>query len=275
MRERAAEAMNPEIGRMGDAGPARVSRSEPQMSVGTSEAAAGELNPEGIADRTTVGVFFSQAARYGDRPLVHYKVGDTWKAQTWADMKRDVLAVASALVDAGVQPGDSVILMSPNRLEWLYCDLGIQAAGAVTVPIYSGTPAETAKKIVANCEAVLAITSGTELAATFEVGGPLKRIVTIDADVAAWVVRRQKQLPEVAARLARIKPDDICTIVYTSGTTGDPKGVELAHRCLVDISRAILKVFPLLGVRAHQRHLHRHAVRRAGLDLERSGSPRR
>ena len=62
------------------------------MSVGTSEAAAGELNPEGIADRTTVGVFFSQAARYGDRPLVHYKVGDTWKAQTWADMKRDVLA---------------------------------------------------------------------------------------------------------------------------------------------------------------------------------------
>ena len=216
------------------------------MSVGTSEAAAGELNPEGIADRTTVGVFFSQAARYGDRPLVHYKIGEAWKVQTWADMKRDVLAVASALVDAGVQPGDSVILMSPNRLEWLYCDLGIQAAGAVTVPIYSGTPSEIAKKIVANCEAVLAITSGAELAATFEVGGPLKRVVTIDSDVAAWVERRQKQLPEVAARLARIKPDDICTIVYTSGTTGDPKGVELAHRCLVDISRAILKVFPLL-----------------------------
>ena len=67
------------------------------MSVGTSEAAAGELNPEGIADRTTVGVFFSQAARYGDRPLVHYKIGEAWKVQTWADMKRDVLAVASAL----------------------------------------------------------------------------------------------------------------------------------------------------------------------------------
>ena len=49
------------------------------MSVGTSEAAAGELNPEGIADRTTVGVFFSQAARYGDRPLVHYKIGEAWK----------------------------------------------------------------------------------------------------------------------------------------------------------------------------------------------------
>src|SRR5207253_9637260 len=90
------------------------------------------------------------------------------------------------------------------------------------------------------------MTSRRELAATFEVGGPLNRVVTIDSDVAAWVERRQKQLPEVAARLARIKPDDICTIVYTSGTTGDPKGVELAHRCLVDISRAILKVFPLL-----------------------------
>src|SRR2546423_4410799 len=115
------------------------------MSVGTSEAAAGELNPEGIADRTTVGVFFSQAARYGDRPLVHYKIGEAWKVQTWADMKRDVLAVASALVDAGVQPGDSVILMSPNRLEWLYCDLGIPGAGGGAVTIYFRTPAQDAR----------------------------------------------------------------------------------------------------------------------------------
>src|SRR5438067_11533641 len=122
-------------------------------------------------------------------------------------MKRDVLAVASALVDVGVQPGDSVILMSPNRLEWLYCDLGIQAAGAVTVRIYSGTPSEIAKKIVANCEAVLAITSGAELAATFEVGGPLERVVTIDSHVAAWVERRQKRLTGVEVRLAWIKYD--------------------------------------------------------------------
>jgi long-chain acyl-CoA synthetase len=215
------------------------------MSVGTSQAAADELNPEGIADRTTVGVFFSQAAKFGDRPLVHHLVGDTWQAHTWAAMKRDVLAVASALVDAGVQAGDHVIILSENRLEWLYCDIAIQAAGAITVPIYTGTSPEVAAKIVANCDAVLAIASNKEMAAKLTVDGSLKKVVTMDSEVAAWVVRRPQQLHEVARRLAQIRPDDVCTIVYTSGTTGDPKGVVLAHRCLVDISRAILKVFPL------------------------------
>ena len=204
-----------------------------------------ELNPEGIADRTTVGVFFSQAAKLHDRPLVHYVSGDTWKVHTWADMKRDVLAVASCLVDAGVRQGDKVILMSENRLEWLFCDFGIQASGAITVPIYPTTAPEAVHKIVANSEAVLAIASGTALASKLKVGGSLQKVVTMDTDVATWVVRRPQQLAEVASRLAKIKPDDLCTIVYTSGTTGDPKGVELAHRCLVDISRAILKVFPL------------------------------
>jgi len=216
-------------------------------SIGTSggEALVAELNPEGIADRTTVGVFFSQAARLHDRPLVHHISGGAWKVHTWADMKRDVLAVASCLVDAGVKQGDSVILMSENRLEWLFCDFGIQAAGAITVPIYAGTPPEVVQKIADNSEAVLAIASSSSMASKLKTGGPLQKIVTIDEEVAAWVVRRPQRLAEVAARLAKIKPDDICTIVYTSGTTGDPKGVELAHRCLVDISRAILKVFPL------------------------------
>ena len=215
------------------------------MSVGTSRASSGELNPEGISDRTTVGVFFSHAAKLDKRPLVHHLVGESWAIETWADMKRDVLAVASALIEAGVAQGDRVVIMSENRLEWLYCDFGIQSAGAITVPIYPNTPPEVAQKIAADCEAVLAIASDQAMAAKLKVTAPLRKIVTIETEVAAWVARRPQQLAEVATRLARIKPDDICTIVYTSGTTGDPKGVVLAHRCLVDISRAILKTFPL------------------------------
>ena len=217
------------------------------MSAGTSQQAA-ELNPEGIADRTTVGVFFSQAARLADRPLVHYLVGETWKVHTWADMKRDVLAVASCLVDQGVKPGDRVLLMAPNRLEWLYCDWAIQTAGAVTVPIYPSTSRDAIDKIVKNSEAVLAIASDSEMASHLTAvgsGGQLRKVVTMDGDIATWVSRRPAQLAEIASRLAKIQPDDLCTIVYTSGTTGDPKGVELAHRCLVDVSRAALKVFPL------------------------------
>jgi long-chain acyl-CoA synthetase len=216
------------------------------MSIGTSGSPpATELNPEGIADRTTVGVFYGQAARLADRPVVHHLVGDKWRTETWTDMKRHVLAVASALVDAGVRQHDRVVLISPNRYEWLASDYGIQSAGGVTVPIYTGTSPEAIQKIVDNSEAVLAIASDQDLASKVRIGGPLKRIVTIDAEVSAWMVRRPQQLAEVAKRLTAIAPDDLCTIVYTSGTTGDPKGVELAHRCLVDISRAALQVFPL------------------------------
>jgi long-chain acyl-CoA synthetase len=216
------------------------------LSTGTSGGqTVAELNPEGIADRTTVGVFFSQAAKFGGRPLVHYPDGDAWKVHLWSDMKRDVLAVASALIEAGVKQGDRVIVISENRLEWLYCDFGIQTAGAVTVPIYPATSPEVIAKIIDNSEAVIAIASDSTVAAGLPVQGTMRKVVTMDTDVAAWTRRRPGQLAEIASRLSKVKPDDLCTIVYTSGTTGDPKGVELAHRCLVDISRAALKVFPL------------------------------
>ena len=176
---------------------------------------------------------------------MHHPDGDRWKVHTWADMKRDVIAVASALIEAGVKQGDRVVLMSENRLEWLTCDFGIQTAGGVTVPIYPATAPDAIAKILRNSEAVLGIASDSKLAADLPVGGSLRKVVTMDSEVHTWTARRPTQLAEIASRLSRIQPDDLCTIVYTSGTTGDPKGVELAHRCLVDISRAALKAFPL------------------------------
>jgi long-chain acyl-CoA synthetase len=186
-------------------------------------------------------VLFRQVAKYGDRAMIHYRDGDAWKAESWNAMRRDVLSVASGLIEAGIQPGDCVVIMSENRLEWIYCDFGIQAAGAITVPIYPHTPPEVAKTITDDSRAVLAIASDSEMAGKLALG----RVVLMDNEVRDWVGRGPTQVAEISSRLARIQPDDLCTIVYTSGTTGVPKGVELAHRNLVDTSRAVLKVHPI------------------------------
>jgi len=156
-------------------------------------------------------------------------------------MRRDVLAVASGLIEAGVNPGDRVILIGENSLAWLWCDFGIQAAGAITVPIYPNSTPEIVAKIIENSGATYAIASDPKLAAKLT----LKKIALINEEVAEWVRHGPSQANEIASRMARIDPDQLCTIVYTSGTTGDPKGVELAHRNLVDISRAAVKVHPI------------------------------
>ena len=122
---------------------------------------------------------------------------------------------------------------------------GIQAAGAISVPIYPNVSEEIAQRIAADCGATLAIVSNPAEAAKLRIAGPLRAIALMDTDVADWVARTPREIGEVIARLPQIRPDDISTIVYTSGTTGDPKGAELAHRNLVDITRAVLKVHPL------------------------------
>ena len=192
-----------------------------------------------------MGVFFRQAARYGDRALVHFQSGDQWKVHSWNDAQRNVLAVASGLIDAGVRAGDSVILISENRVEWICCDWAIQSIGAITVPIYPNSPPEMAQTIAVDCAATFAIASSATLAAKLKVEGPLRKIALMDSEVAAWMKDAPRQLAEIASRLKKLTPDDLCTIVYTAGTTGVPKGVELAHRNLVDVSRAAVKVHPI------------------------------
>jgi long-chain acyl-CoA synthetase len=189
---------------------------------------------------------FRQVAKYRDRALVHYREGDgPWQVHSWSDMQHDVLAVASGLVDAGVKPGDCVLLLSDNRIEWLYCDFAIQAAGAITVPVYHNLSDEGAQTIADDSEATYAIASGQELGAKLHATGKLRHIAYMDREVAEWVKQQPSNLAEISARLAKISPHDLCTIVYTSGTTGFPKGVELEHRNLVDLSHAAVKMHPI------------------------------
>jgi long-chain acyl-CoA synthetase len=200
------------------------------------------MNAERLDERTTVGVFFRQAARYRDKTVVRYHDGERWVAVSWARMADLALRVAGHLVEEGVAAGDRVALMSHNRLEWLYCDLAIQAAGAVTVPIYATTAPRTAQLIAQDAGIRLALAED-EFAGGLEV----PRVVRIDTELPSWVrfEARPDLLAEVESRSAAVRPDDLVTLAYTSGTTGAPKGVMLAHRSFVDMARGALQVFDL------------------------------
>ncbi len=200
-----------------------------------------------ISERTTVGVFARQAQKHADRTLLRHHQDGSWLDLTWSAMRNLVERVAARLIEEGVAAGDRVILMSENRVEWLYCDLAVQAAGAVTVPIYPSTLAKGAQQVADNSQAVLAIASDAELATRLKAGGQLKKVVTMDDDVRAWAEDepRPQALRELATRSAALKPDDLASLIYTSGTTGEPKGVMLAHRNFVDAAHSCLQVFEL------------------------------
>jgi long-chain acyl-CoA synthetase len=200
------------------------------------------MDPERIGERTTVGLFFRQAARHKDRTVVRHHDGTAWRSVSWERMAELALRVAAGLVDHGVAAGDRVVIMADNCLEWLYCDLGIQAAGAVSVPIYPSTPAAMAQVIADDAGARLAFVADA-LADRLR----LDRVVTMGADLPAWVAGEASpdRLAEVEARAAALTPDDLVTLVYTSGTTGIPKGVMLAHRCIVDMALSCLEVFDI------------------------------
>jgi long-chain acyl-CoA synthetase len=210
-------------------------------------AAVDQIDPDAIDERTTTGVFFRQARKSADRVVFRHFRDDRWQPVTWTEFRESAVRVACALVKAGVQPHDRVVLMAHNSLEWLICDMGIQSAGAVTVPIYANNPPELSQKIAASSGAVLAIVGEGKAASALQATEPLSQIVHLDDDVAAWVSQdpAADAVAEVARRMRAVHADDINTIIYTSGTTGEPKGVTLLHRNFVDMVHAYLEVFPI------------------------------
>jgi len=198
-------------------------------------------------------IFFERAARYADLVALRQKKLGLWQELSWRDYERGVRAVAAALVDLGVKAGEPVGLISENRVEWLMSDLGVLSAGAVTCAMYTTSAVEQVAYIVRHSEARVVIVENEEqLDKALEVkksNPALEHIVVIDdkglkhfADpgVMFWsefIARGERCAADHAAELeqrqSRLEPDALAILVYTSGTTGPPKGVMLSHRNVV------------------------------------------
>jgi long-chain acyl-CoA synthetase len=158
-----------------------------------------------------------------------------WVYLTGADVQGQVDAVAKGLIAIGVKPGARVGIMSRTRYEWTVLDFAIWAAGAIPVPIYDTSSADQIDWITSDSEIRLLFVETTEhqkLAETVAKGeSPLSDIRVIDSGALEEIARKGASVPdsELGKRKNHAKPDDVATIMYTSGTTGRPKGVRLTH----------------------------------------------
>ncbi len=196
------------------------------------------------AESLAASVFRRADAHPGAVALRRRAPGGGWRGVTAGEFRAEVAALAAGLIAAGIAPGDRVALMSRTRYEWTLADYAAWAAGAVTVPVYETSSAEQVEWILRDsaARAVVAETDAHEkVIAGLRAGLPdlehLWRIDDLDAvarggkDVRAGVLAR---------RLAGTTAADLATIVYTSGTTGRPKGCELTHGCLLaDVRNAV------------------------------------
>ncbi|GAA2391326.1 long-chain acyl-CoA synthetase [Catellatospora methionotrophica] len=193
-------------------------------------------------DRLTDPVW-DNAARTPRLVQFSRRAGTGWADVTSAEFHAEVVALARGLVEAGVRPGDRVGLMSRTRFEWTLIDYAIWACGAVTVPIYETSSTEQVQWILADSGAVGCFTETAAHTATVREAAPgLSRLWQIDGgDLSTLVTRGESVDPaEIETRRKSGSADDPATIVYTSGTTGRPKGCVLTHRnMLSDIGNAI------------------------------------
>ncbi|HKQ61733.1 MAG TPA: long-chain fatty acid--CoA ligase [Candidatus Polarisedimenticolaceae bacterium] len=211
-------------------------------------------------DATTLPALFDDTvARHGDRIAFLFPQGGSWRRLSWREQGRAVALVSRALIAQGIEPGDRVALISATRLEWVQCDVGITGCGAATVGIYTSTLAEDCAYILEHCAARLVfVDDAAQLEKLLSIRARLprlERIVVFDArpDAARGVLGWESFLesasgvpPErLAERRAAIRTDDLAALVYTSGTTGQPKGVMLSHRNLLASSRSAAASLPL------------------------------
>lgn len=209
-------------------------------------------------------MFFDQAERFKDKTLFLSRTAEEYKGISWDEAGLIVREVAAGLMSLGIEPGDRVAVFSENRPEWAVSDLGILAAGAVSVPVYHTSTPVQAARILKKSGTRIAIVSGRERAEeVLSQYLSLERVVLVDEpeagaageELLGFSVLRalgKERLAddgkkELEDRLQDADSQDCATIIYTSGTTGDPKGVMLSHSNILSNARAGLEavsVFP-------------------------------
>lgn len=184
--------------------------------------------------------------RYGPETALRFRAaepspeGDGWQTRTYAELGAEVRAVGRALLGLGVAAGERVAVLAETRPQWTYTHFGVLAAGAVLVPVYPTAGEEEVAWVLSDSQAVAVVCDDAAQAARVEALRAklpaLRSVVLMDALPALPPAPEA----ELLARAAAVAPADDASIVYTSGTTGLPKGCRLTHGNLGAIQDATL-----------------------------------
>jgi acyl-CoA synthetase (AMP-forming)/AMP-acid ligase II len=215
---------------------------------------------EGLDWRSTPELVTVAAERFGDAEALV----DGGTRLSFRELAADVRRAAKAFVAAGVAPGDRVGIWAPNVGEWVAAALGIHAAGAVLVPVNTRFKGEEAAEVLGRSGArlVLSVTGflGTDYVGVLSAIDGIEQVVVLRGEAPDGTTAWENFLAggegaddaEVDRRSAAVGPDDASDIIFTSGTTGRPKGVVASHgqtlRAFDDWSR-------IVGLREGDRYL--------------------
>ncbi len=200
--------------------------------------------------RTAVAMWKRRVAKSPDRVAFRHHSEGAWRAMTFRQADIAAREIAAGFIALGLCPGDRVCLLAQTRLEWVLCDLGILLAGGVTVPIYASNTAEQCEFIIRDAGAkillfedevqrdkllplrdrLFTVTGAVQLAGEGGGAGDFARpLSALRASGRDWLAADGHNLD---AHAEAVGPEAMFTIVYTSGTTGVPKGVLLTHENL-------------------------------------------
>jgi long-chain acyl-CoA synthetase len=192
-------------------------------------------------------MFRDRVAATPDHEAFRFPTDEGWTSVTWHDVQDRVEALAAGLLSLGIGHEDRVAIASSTRIEWIYADLAIACAGAATTTVYPTTNADDVALILADSGSrIVFAEDDVQVAKVLGLRDQLpvlEKVVTFDGTADGDLVLSLDDLAErgrshlaahphaVDEAIEATGPQDLATLMYTSGTTGRPKGVELTHRC--------------------------------------------